>query len=77
MFFAHAFDDRVPVANSVLLFIELKKAGVTAELHAYASGGHGFGMRSTGHPINTWPQRCGEWMKSQGYLSPAAGKASS
>lgn len=77
MFFAHAFDDRVPVANSVLLFIELRKAGVTAELHAYASGGHGFGMRNTGHPINTWPQRCGEWMKSQGYLNPIAGKSPS
>ena len=68
MFFAHAFDDRVPVSNSVLLFAELQKAGVPAELHVYATGGHGFGMRNTGHPINTWPQRCAEWLKSHGYV---------
>ncbi len=35
--FDHAYDDRINVANSVLLFIELKKAGVPAELHAYAT----------------------------------------
>jgi len=68
MFFAHAFNDRVDVMNSVLLAGELKKIGVPAELHLYATGGHGFGMRKTGHPCNTWPQRCEEWMRSQGWL---------
>jgi hypothetical protein len=37
-------------------------------LHSYALGGHGFGMRQDGKPINAWPQRCGEWMKSVGLL---------
>ncbi len=68
MFFVHAFDDGISVSNSVLLFVELKKAGVPAELHAYAKGGHGFGMRNTGHPVNTWPQRCAEWLKSLGFV---------
>lgn len=68
MFFVHAYDDGVSVANSVLVFADLKKAGVPAELHAYATGGHGYGMRQTGHPVNSWPDRCAEWMKSQGYL---------
>ena len=70
-FFAHANDDGVSVLNSVLLFAELKKAGVPAELHAYASGGHGFGLRyEAGKPNTTWPERCREWMKAGGFLKP-------
>jgi acetyl esterase/lipase len=68
MFFAHSYDDRVSVSNSLLLFAELKKASVPAELHLYATGGHGYGIRDTGHPCNTWPQQCAEWMKGQGWL---------
>ena len=69
MFFAHSYDDRVPVANSLLVFADLKKASVPAELHLYATGGHGYGMRDTGHPCNAWPQRCADWMRSQGWLA--------
>jgi len=68
MFFAHAADDRVPAAQSVLLFTELRKVSVPAELHVYASGGHGYGMRKTGHPVNTWPDRCADWLRDQGWL---------
>jgi hypothetical protein len=32
------------------------------------SCGHGFGMRRDPHPINDWPARCAEWMKSMGFL---------
>ena len=45
MFLAHATDDRVSPENSVQLYLALKRAGVPAELHLYATGGHGFGMR--------------------------------
>jgi acetyl esterase/lipase len=67
MFLAHAFDDPVDVRNSIFLAVELKKLKVPCELHVYAAGGHGFGMRNTGHPCNAWPQRCIEWMTKQGY----------
>jgi acetyl esterase/lipase len=69
MFFAHSYDDGVPVANSLLVFAELKKASVPAELHLYATGGHGWGIRNTGHPCNSWPQRCEEWLRNQGWLA--------
>jgi len=52
----------------LLLALGLKDAGVGCELHTYASGGHGWGMRNTGHPCNTWPTRCGEWLEKQGWL---------
>lgn len=74
MFLVHAQDDGVSVANSTLLFQELKKAKVDAELHVYASGGHGYGMRNTGHPVNTWPDRCAEWIVSQGFTKPGPAK---
>src|SRR5262249_39361811 len=41
-FFAHANDDGISAANSVLMYLALKKAQVPAEVHVYASGGHGF-----------------------------------
>lgn len=68
MFFAHSANDPVTVASSVLLFAELKKNKIDGELHAYATGGHGYGIRKTGHPCNGWPQRLEEWMRSQKYL---------
>ena len=67
-FFAHAGDDRVSPENSVAMFLALKRAGVPAELHIYASGGHGFGLRPTGKPTATWPKRCEEWLRDTGVL---------
>jgi acetyl esterase/lipase len=68
MFLAHAFDDPVDPRNSLLLATELKAVGVSCELHIYATGGHGYGMRNTGHLVNTWPQRCLEWMTKMEYV---------
>lgn len=68
MFFAHAQDDRVHPANSLLLALALKRANVPAEVHLYASGGHGFGLRSTDAPCTSWPARCEEWMRQSGWL---------
>ena len=68
MFFAHANDDGVTPLSSAMLYAALKKNGVPAELHIYASGGHGFGMKKSGNPISEWPDRCGDWLKNRGYL---------
>lgn len=70
MFFAHAADDRVPADNSALMFVALRKAGVPAELHVYATGGHGFGLRPSDQPCSTWPARCAEWLSTTGWLKP-------
>ncbi len=68
MFFAHASDDPVSSENSVALYRELKKNGVPAELHLYAKGGHGFGMRTDRGPVSEWPKRCEEWLKARGIV---------
>jgi acetyl esterase/lipase len=68
MFFAHSTDDPVTSEGSVALYLALTKNKVPAELHLYAGGGHGYGMRKTGNPSASWPDRAGDWMKSRGLL---------
>jgi acetyl esterase/lipase len=72
MFFAHSSDDPVSSENSVALYLALKKNNVPAELHLYASGGHGYGMRKTDHPCATWPDRAADWMKARGLFDKPA-----
>ncbi|MDP1797455.1 MAG: alpha/beta hydrolase [Planctomycetaceae bacterium] len=65
MFFVHAFDDNVTVLNSLLFAAELKKVGVSAEVHVFATGGHGYGLRHVdGQPVTDWPKSCTTWMKT-------------
>lgn len=68
MFFAHSTDDPVSSEGSVALYRALKKNNVPAEMHLYASGGHGYGMRKIPHPAATWPDRAADWLKSRGLL---------
>ena len=68
MFLVHAFNDGVDPRNSLLLATALKEVAVPCELHLYATGGHGFGIRDTGHPCCAWPQRLQEWMGKMGFL---------
>jgi acetyl esterase/lipase len=74
-FIVHAGDDGlVKVENCLQAYLALKHARVPAELHVYTSGGHGFGLRPSGLPSATWPQRCAEWLGSRGLLTkPAPG----
>jgi acetyl esterase/lipase len=46
------------------LYLNMKKAGVNAELHIYASVGHGFGLRDRSSAVRLagWPDRLREWM---------------
>jgi acetyl esterase/lipase len=64
MFFVHAFDDGVSVHNSLSLAAALKEADVPAELHVYATGGHGYGLRPTGEPVTKWPEHAAAWMRN-------------
>ena len=69
MFFAHAFDDRVSVHNTLALATALKEAGGSAEAHIYESGGHGYGLRRTDAPVTSWPDRARNWMNRKGFLA--------
>jgi hypothetical protein len=52
------------------LYSRWRSAGRTAELHLYAKGGHGFGMRQQGLPSDGWIERFREWMAQQGFVKP-------
>lgn len=72
-FFAHAGDDKIGPDNSIALYQALNKLGIPAEMHVYASGGHGFGLRPSEHPCATWPARCEDWLRNRGILPKKAG----
>jgi acetyl esterase/lipase len=70
VFLVHASDDNVATAaNSAVMYLALMNAGVSAELHIYATGGHGLGVRRGEHPSSAWPERCAEWLRDQGILA--------
>lgn len=53
IFLVHSTDDAMAkVENSAVMYLALKRAGVSVEMHLYASGGHSYGVRKTGVP--TW-----------------------
>lgn len=72
-----ADDDRsVPPEQSIRYYQALRRMGVSAELHIYAQGGHGFGIRDTaGLPIADWPNVTLKWMASRGLLHAQLDKA--
>jgi acetyl esterase/lipase len=59
-FMWHTTEDRgVPVENSMMFASALRKHGIPFELHVYAKGDHGLGLRA---PF-AWAQDCLRWMK--------------
>jgi acetyl esterase/lipase len=69
-FLVQAEDDSVHVENALVYFSQLKKAKVPAELHIYAQGGHGYGLRRTDLPVTTWPQSVEVWLRTIKILAP-------
>ena len=69
-FFTVSNDDRNNPMEAALLYLEFKKMQLPAELHIYASGGHGYGMSRKNNPSGLWFERCGEWMGAMGFLKP-------
>jgi acetyl esterase/lipase len=61
-FIFQAEDDPVHVENALVYFSLLKNAKVPAELHIYAKGGHGYGLRPTQLPVTHWPELAERWL---------------
>jgi endo-1,4-beta-xylanase len=69
-FLACGETDRQDIAEGVPeLYLVLRKAGVSAELHVYAKTGHGFGLRESNHgPVAGWISLFFGWLDVQGFL---------
>jgi acetyl esterase/lipase len=63
-FILQAEDDPVHVENSTVYFLALKNAKVPVEMHIYASGGHGYGLRRTELPVTAWPKLVETWLET-------------
>lgn len=67
-FLVHTFDDPVTPQSSLLLASRLKQLGVSTELHLYAAGGHGYGLRKTDKPVSGWTTPAEAWLRGSGVL---------
>jgi acetyl esterase/lipase len=68
-FLLQAEDDHIDsVYDSLAYYIALEKAGVPAEMHLYARGGHAFGLRHTNSAITDWPQLVDRWLVTIGMI---------
>jgi len=64
-----AQDDPVDdVRHALTYYMALREANVPTEMHLYAEGGHGFGVRRTDAPITAWPTLAERWLQTIGVL---------
>lgn len=69
VFLVHGGDDLIsPPEHSVLMYLALKRAGVSAELHIYARTAHDFGVRASDRPYSKWTALCADWLRDSGLL---------
>ena len=71
-FLAHARDDRaVLVTNTELFAAACRKTGVSCTTFIRDKGGHGYGVRDFGKPINKWPLAFVDWLIQRKLATPA------
>ena len=59
-------DDKNYIDSSIFYYYALKQNKVPVTMHLYSKGGHGYGLRNTGAPVNEWPRRAETWLKALG-----------
>jgi dipeptidyl aminopeptidase/acylaminoacyl peptidase len=65
----HASDDAAVIPqNSMAFCLALIKNHVSAEMHLYENGGHGFGLNLP-DKNEQWMDRCKNWMQAHGWLN--------
>ena len=62
-------DDVDSVEDALSYYMGLKAAKVPVELHAYAQGGHAFGLRPSKLPVSGWPQLVEKWLGTIGIIA--------
>lgn len=69
-FLFHTTEDKsVPVENSVLFYLALRKAGVPAEMHIFERGPHGVGLALADPELAMWPVLLANWFRLRGLLT--------
>ena len=68
-FIVQTQDDHELLNSSLFYYYALKEARVSAAMHLYPTGYHGYGVRNTGHLVNEWPERAVGWLKAMKIIS--------
>jgi acetyl esterase/lipase len=71
LFIAYAVDDPLMRGRVVPLFAAWRDAGRPVELHAYETGGHGFGMSVQNTTSDRWIDAFRAWLAHHGFMSEA------
>jgi hypothetical protein len=62
-------DDHVDsIEDALSYYVGLKAANVPVELHAYAQGGHAFGLRPSKLAVSAWPRLVETWLGTIGMI---------
>jgi acetyl esterase/lipase len=69
-FLIQAENDRSYGKNALVYYAALMDAHIPADLHYYATGGHGFGMHPPNAPEENWPKLATAWLRSINILPP-------
>lgn len=69
-FIVQTEDDKSFVPGTLVYYHALLDAKVPAEMHLYAAGGHGYGLRPSPNPVSGWPKLAEQWMRGLGLLGP-------
>lgn len=65
-FIIHSMDDKaVPVENSLMFYQALRERNVSAEMHLFPTGGHGYGLATGKGGLEKWTDLLIEWLKNQ------------
>jgi hypothetical protein len=64
----HAPHESVHTWKDFFIHLGLKAANLPVELHAYAQGGHAFGLRPSKLPVSGWPQLVEQWLGTIGMI---------
>jgi endo-1,4-beta-xylanase len=70
-FLACSANDRKDISEGLAeVYLRFKRVGASAELHIYATGAHGFGLRTANKgALAGWPNRFVEWLEGLGFLT--------
>ncbi len=67
-FIVQTGDDFIPIEHPLNYYKALRAAKVPAEMHIYAKGGHGYGLRPTQDPVTLWPKLVEAWLRNLNML---------
>jgi acetyl esterase/lipase len=69
-FIVQANDDMLGTENALRFYTWMRAKKLSAELHLFAAGGHGFGLGQPGTPAADWPRLFAAWLAANKFTAP-------